>query len=100
MRTKEEYYQLVLNIREILKDPKNLQCTCPKVKCEWHGKCMECIALHRYNKDHLPNCLQQIFNEKIKAITSIGEMNAIDKEKTPAEYWDYVREQDLKKGNA
>jgi|LSQX01.1.fsa_nt_gb hypothetical protein len=39
MRTKEEFYDVVVKeIRSVLKEPKNLMCTCPKVKCEWHGK--------------------------------------------------------------
>ncbi|HOK42381.1 MAG TPA: hypothetical protein PLD49_01765 [Thermoclostridium caenicola] len=99
MWSKEEFYrEVVLVNRELLKDPENLKCTCPKVKCEWHGKCRECVALHRYYKDHVPNCFQQFINDKIKAIAQIGELNVVEKGKTPPEYWDYVREQD-KKGN-
>jgi hypothetical protein len=96
MRTKEEYYQLVLKLRKIVSDPQNLKCPCPKIKCEWHGKCQECVALHRYNKDHVPNCFGAFINDKIKAIAAIGELNVTEKEKTPPEYWDYVREQDKK----
>ena len=94
MRTNEEFYELVKEIRNIVSDPEHQKCSCPKVKCEWHGKCLECVTIHRYFKDHLPNCFQQIFNDKLKAVASIGEMSAIEKEKTPSEYWDYVREQD------
>ena len=64
--------------------------------CEWHGKCTECVTIHRYFKDHIPNCFQQIFNDRIKAVTAIGEMTAVEKEKIPHEYWEYVREQDKK----
>jgi hypothetical protein len=63
MRSKEEHYGLVRQLRAIVQDPENLKCTCPKTKCEWHGKCLECVALHRYHKDHMPNCLQQVFKE-------------------------------------
>jgi hypothetical protein len=95
MRSKEEYYsKVVKEIRNILNDPENLKCSCPKVKCEWHGKCRECVAIHRYYKDHLPNCFQEFVNDKIKAIAQIGELDVVEKEKTPSEYWDYVREQD------
>lgn len=24
--------------------------------CRWHGKCKECVAIHRAHRDHLPNC--------------------------------------------
>lgn len=96
MMTKEEYYNVVKQIRAMLAKPENLQCTCPKTSCEWHGKCKECVAIHRYYKDHLPNCFQQFVNEKIKAIASLGELYVYEKEKTPSKYWDYVREQDEK----
>jgi hypothetical protein len=96
MRTKEEFYTLVQELRRIVSNPSNRKCSCPKVKCEWHGKCAECVTLHRYAKDHVPNCFQEFINEKIKAIASIGEMTAVEKEKTPDEYWDYVRDQDKK----
>ncbi len=53
MGSKEDFYSVVQEIRSILKDPENLKCSCPKVKCEWHGKCRECVAIHRYYKDHV-----------------------------------------------
>lgn len=94
MKTKQEFYELIKGLRIIVSNPENQKCSCPKIKCEWHGKCVECVTLHRYNKDHVPNCFQQFINEKIKAIASIGEMEAFEKEKTPPDYWDYVKEQD------
>ena len=96
MRTKEEYYNLVLSNRKIAADPNNLKCSCPHVKCEWHGKCQECAALHRYHKDHVPCCFQPFMRDKIQAVVQIAELTAIDKERTPSEYRDYVREQDKK----
>ena len=37
---------------------------------------------------------QQIINDKLKAVAAVGEMNAIEKEKTPTEYWEFVRRQE------
>lgn len=100
MRSKEEFNdEVVPKIREVLKDTNNLKCSCPKTKCEWHGKCQECVAIHRFYKDHIPNCFQQFVNEKIRAIAQIGELEVYEKEKTPPEYWDYVREQNRLKKN-
>ena len=96
MRTKEEYYKLVLENRRIVSDPANRICSCPKIKCEWHGKCAECVTMHRYNRDHVPNCFQSFINEKLRAVAAIGELVCSEKERTPGEYWDYVREQDKK----
>lgn len=94
MRNKEEFYLLVKDLRKIASDPVKLACSCPKTKCEWHGRCRECVAIHRHFGDHLPNCFQAIFNERLKAVASMGEMEAVEKPKTPGEYWDYVRMRD------
>ncbi|EGW37139.1 hypothetical protein [Desulfosporosinus sp. OT] len=94
MRTKEEYYELVLANRKIASNPENLKCTCSAILCEWHGRCRECVALHRYHQDHVPACLQTFINDKLKAIVKIGELNAVEKERTPTEYRKYVKEQD------
>ena len=94
MRTKEEYYGLVLENRKIAIDPENLKCTCTAILCEWHGRCLECVALHRYHKDHVPACFQTFINDKLRHIVNIGELTAVEKEKTPTEYRIYVKEQD------
>jgi hypothetical protein len=96
MRTKEEYYELILKNRELASDPEVFKCTCTQTLCEWHGRCRECVALHRYYKDHVPACLQSFINEKLKEIVKIGELTAVENEKTPIEYRLYVREQDKK----
>ncbi len=53
-------------------------------------------TIHRYHKDHVPNCLKPLLNDKIKAIASIAEMDIVEKEKTPPEFRDYVKEKDNK----
>jgi len=93
---KEEFYERVKRLRIIASDPEYQKCSCPKTACEWHGKCVECVTLHRYAKKHIPNCLQQFVNEKIKAIADIGELETTEKEKTPEDYWVYIKEQDKK----
>jgi hypothetical protein len=94
MQTKDAFYKIVKEIRKIVADPDNRKCPCPKTECEWHGRCIECVTLHRYYGDHVPNCFQIFINEKLKAVAGIGELAAAEKEKTPSEYWDYVRERD------
>jgi len=96
MLSKEEYYNLITDIRTVLSKSENLKCSCPKNQCEWHGNCQKCVAQHRYFKKHIPNCLQSVFNERIKEMVQIFEMTAIEDEKTPDEYWHYVRERDEK----
>ena len=96
MKTKEAYYESVLENRRIAGNPENLKCTCTQISCEWHGRCRECVALHRYHKDHVPACFQTFINDKLKAIAQIGELIAIEREKTPNDYRLYVKEQDKK----
>ncbi len=78
MRTKQEYYDLVLKNRELAKDPEALKCTYTQTLCEWHGRCRECVALHRYHKDHVPACFQSFINDKLKEVVKIGELTAIE----------------------
>lgn len=94
MRTKEEYYELVLENRRLAADPKVTACTCPNTLCDWHGRCRECVALHRYHGDHIPACLQPIIKEKVRALAATVEMEVSPKEGTPIEYRYYVRKRD------
>lgn len=94
LRSKEEYYKLVLKNRELAADPKITECICPNTLCDWHGKCKECVALHRFHNDHIPVCLQGIIDDKLKALLNTVEMTATKKQGTPAEYRHYVRERD------
>lgn len=94
MRTKEDYYESIKQNRELAKDPKITKCTCPNTLCDWHGKCKECVALHRFHNDHIPACLQPIIDEKLKDLLNVVEMVATKKEGTPIEYRHYVKERD------
>jgi len=94
MRTKEEYYQLVLENRRLAADPQVTKCTCPNTLCDWHGKCKECVALHRHHNDHIPVCLQPLISDKIKALAAVAEADLSKKEPTPIEYRYYFKEQD------
>jgi hypothetical protein len=94
MKTKEEYYESVLENRRIVSDPNNTACPCPSTLCEWHGRCRDCVALHRYHGEHVPRCLQPILKDKIKALASAAELYTNEKNRTPDEYWLYVRERD------
>ena len=55
------------------------------------------MALHRYQNDHIPVCLQGIVDDKLKTLVNVAEMTATKKESTPLEYRYYVKEQDAQK---
>lgn len=94
MKTKEEYYEQVLQNRKLAANPEIIKCTCPNILCDWHGKCKECVALHRFHNDHVPVCLQSIIQDKLKDLIGVVEMKAVKKEGTPIEYRHYVKERD------
>ncbi|MCL2866528.1 MAG: hypothetical protein FWF47_02070 [Clostridia bacterium] len=97
MTTKDEYYQQVLENRRLLADPQMTECPCPNPLCDWHGKCKECVALHRHYKDHIPVCLQPVISDKIAALAGVAELVTVKKEPTPTTYRQYVKEQDSDK---
>lgn len=90
--TKEEYLAVIQQIRAMLASEQSKACSCPNLKCEWHGNCYACVRIHRHYGDHVPNCLQYILKDKIAAIAQVAEMTVARKPYTPGEYWDYVNE--------
>jgi len=92
LESKEKYVDMVKELRATIKSEKYSKCPCPKVKCEWHGKCHECVLLHRVAQDHVPCCLQLMLRNKIKELAKVAEMLTEPKPLTPGEYWDYVNE--------
>ena len=93
-RTKEQFYESVLRNRKMAADPEVTRCTCPDILCEWHGKCKECVALHRTKKTHLPACMHDLIKDNIIALLSAVEMTAAPIEITSPEYRNYVKERD------
>jgi hypothetical protein len=91
MMGKDEYVNLVKEIRTTLASGKEAQCSCPKTRCEWHGDCYNCIRIHRHFGDHVPDCLAFILQGKVRGMAQAAAMTVVKKPMTPDEYWDYVR---------
>ncbi len=51
---------------------KKDHCSCKKA-CKYHGKCKECVAIHRAHMDHLPNCFHPLVNKKLKLVSQLTE---------------------------
>ena len=47
-------------------------CTCPG-GCKYHGKCIECVIIHRGHSDHLPFCFQKMVNKRIEGLSGLTE---------------------------
>lgn len=62
-------------------------CPCTQVRCHRHGNCVECIRVHRTRKEHIPECLQDMFRDRIRELALLVEYDIRDLRRTPA-YWD------------
>lgn len=69
--------------RRLAKAPQVTRCTCPNTLCDWHGKCRECVALHRYHKSHVPFCLQFITKDRVQTLAATVEMETVPVQPTP-----------------
>lgn len=88
--------------RRLAKDQQVTRCTCPNMLCDWHGKCRECVALHRYHKSHVPFCLQFIIKDRVQALAATVEMETALSRHTLEyrQYRQYVSERDRERAAA
>jgi hypothetical protein len=66
--------QFVKLVRESLDTEDH--CNCTNRSCKYHGKCLECVAIHRAHQDHLPYCMQDMLNQKIRDLSALTEDSA------------------------
>ncbi len=70
--TPSEGYKMKMDaIREIKENGVD-HCSCPE-KCPHHGKCEECVIIHRAHRDHLPYCFWDMMNERIYNLQLLTE---------------------------
>jgi len=62
--------EFVNALREAIKTQDHCSCKKP---CKYHGKCLECVAIHRAHQEHLPNCFQPMVNKKIEILSQLTE---------------------------
>lgn len=53
-------------------------CPCTTA-CKNHGKCRECVAIHRAHREHVPYCLQDMLNERIRLLSELTEHTVVNK---------------------
>ena len=90
MKSKEEFIEQIKDIRAMLASGVGAKCSCPNVKCEWHGDCYNCVRIHRHYKEHVPRCMQTILRDKVKEIAKMVEFTVENIPGSPGEYWDYL----------
>jgi hypothetical protein len=67
--------EFVAELRE--SKEKEDYCSCEKA-CKYHGKCVECVAIHRAHREHLPNCFRSLVNERIEILSELTEHSIIE----------------------
>ena len=91
VRNRDEFVAAVRTSRELIKSGEHSECPCTQVACQWHGKCFECVLIHRVKKHHVPQCLQPILRERIEEMAKVAELKTEDN-RPPGEFWDYLNE--------
>jgi len=56
---------------EVKASVKN-HCSCP-AECKYHGKCVECVIIHRGHSDHLPYCFRTMVNDRLNSLSELTE---------------------------
>lgn len=76
---KEEYDKLerefIDELNKAIADGDD-HCSCTN-KCVMHGKCVECVAMHRAHADHLPACFRDMLNAHFYKLSSLTEHTVI-----------------------
>jgi hypothetical protein len=93
---KEKFVETIKEIRAVLKTDECAECSCPNVRCEWHGDCYSCIRIYRQYARHVPRCLQPVLDENIARIMQAAENEIQKRPVTPDEYYDYLNSVALK----
>ncbi|MFT3985164.1 MAG: LPS biosynthesis protein [Lachnospiraceae bacterium] len=76
-KAREYEDDFVADVRAVMGKENICSCNRP---CRFHGKCVECVAIHRAHGDHLPNCLRTIVNDKIKNLCALTENSLLEEE--------------------
>ncbi len=59
-------------------------CPCKKA-CRYHGNCKECVAIHRAHGEHVPNCMRNMINNKIRLLSELTEHTIANEIESPEE---------------
>ncbi|MFH1789306.1 MAG: hypothetical protein ABH834_07995 [Candidatus Altiarchaeota archaeon] len=85
-----KFVQAINESRNLIKSGRYDACPCSQAECEWHGKCFECVMIHRVKGKHLPECLQPIFRETITDLARKVELGVVDARPTE-EHREYLK---------
>ena len=75
---KEQYVEAIEASRKLVASGRFRRCPCANVRCEWHGRCFECVLIHRVKRKHVPQCLQPILRDRIEDLARTAELGVIE----------------------
>ncbi len=58
-------------LEEVMGSGEDL-CPCPG-NCKYHGRCVECVMIHRGHGDHLPHCFREMVNKRVRGLSALTE---------------------------
>lgn len=67
-----EQYKIKMEALQEIRESGIDYCSCPE-SCPHHGKCWECVLIHRGHRDHLPYCFWDMVNEKLYSAQRLTE---------------------------
>lgn len=70
--TAQEQYKWKMEALQDILDSGVDYCSCPE-SCPHHGKCWECVLIHRGHRDHLPYCFWDMINERLYNLQRLTE---------------------------
>jgi hypothetical protein len=89
-RQKKEFLKHIQALRAMIRSGTFAACPCVQLKCEWHGRCFECVMIHRAQKNHVPECLQDMFYDKMLQLGKNLEIRVGVERTSTDEFWDFV----------
>ncbi|HUN56210.1 MAG TPA: hypothetical protein VMU29_13750 [Smithella sp.] len=88
--TKEEFIDIIKQIREVVASDECSVCSCPNIRCELHGDCYNCVRVYRHFGHHVPRCLQFVLDKKMAGMSQTMQNELGKRPKTPDEFYDYL----------
>lgn len=67
--------EFLAEFREAFANKDHCPCT---AKCGHHGNCRECVAVHRAHMEHVPFCLRNLLNTRIRILSELTEDTAFE----------------------
>jgi len=87
---KQEFVDFIKELRAMLKTDECAECSCPNIRCEWHGDCYNCMRIYRHLGSHVPRCLQFVIDKKIDRIIEATENERQKRSIKSDDYYDYL----------